>query len=457
MNDKLKLMKDGDINKALVTLSLPVIVGLLITSIYNFTDSLFVSALGTEALGATSIVYPLITLIPGVALLFGNGGATFISQLLGAGKKEKAEIVLASTLFYCTLASLVIQTIMLIFLDPLLRLIGASDAILPIAREYSYILIASFIFHLLSVVLMNLVRAEGAVGLSTCSQVVGAVSNIILDPIFIFKLNLGVRGAAIATVIAQIISFLILIPYYISGKSYLRFSIKNIRISYNILKPIVDIGFSLFAINLFQCISISLLNVLAAPYGDFAVAGIGIVTRICSIPFFVVSGFSRGFQTLVAFNYGARDFERVEKSTKTAFIWAVSFCVFISVIQVIFSEPLVGLFSKKQDVIDIGIKCLIANSIVFFTYGFQQVVIVLLLSIQKEKEGLFLSLGRQGIFFIPLAFIFSKLFGLKGILYTQAGADVLTTIVALTVFTKTKRKLTSSAAFYDKTYYEDIK
>lgn len=444
MNDKLELMKDGDIKKALLTLSLPVIVGLLITSIYNFTDSLFVSRLGTRALGATSIVYPLITLIPGVALLFGNGGSTYISQLLGAGKKKKAEVVLASTLFYCTVASLVIQTVMLIFLNPLLRLIGASDTILPLAREYSYILIASFIFHLLSVALMNLVRAEGAVGLSTCSQVVGAVSNIILDPIFIFKLNLGVKGAAIATVIAQIISFLILIPYYITGKSYLKLSIKNIRISLDILKPIVQIGFSLFAINLFQCISIVLLNVLAAPYGDFAVTGIGIVTKICSIPFFVISGFSRGFQTLVAFNYGAKNYERVKKSTRTAFIWAISFCILISIAQVVFSEQLVGLFTKEQDAINVGIRCLVANSIVFFTYGYQQVAIVLLLSIQKESEGLFLSLARQGIFFIPLAFILSKLLGLNGVLYTQAGADILTTIAAMIIFTQAKRELKGS-------------
>lgn len=440
MNKNLKLMREGNISKALITLSLPTIMGLLIISIYNFTDSLFVSGLGTEALGATSIVYPLITLIPGIGLLFGNGGSVYISQLLGADEKEKAEAVLASTIFYSTFVSLVLEIIILIFLNPILKFIGATDTILPLAKEYSSILVVSFIFQALSISFMNLVRAEGAVKLSMYSQIAGSVLNIILDPIFIYTFKLGIRGAGIATVISQIISLLILIPYYIFGKSYLKLSIKNIRISKEIIKPILDIGLPIFAINLFQCISMSLLNIFTAPYGDEAVAGIGISTRICSIAMFVITGFSRGYQNFVAFNYGAKNLSRVKQSTKKSLVWSVGFCILISIVQIVFSKQLVLLFTQDAAVIKIGIRTLFANSIVFFTYGYQSIIIVLLLSIKKEKEGFFLSLGRQGIFFIPLAFILSKLFGLTGVIYTQASADIVTILATILIFSKNKTR-----------------
>ncbi|OFI07111.1 multidrug export protein MepA [Clostridium acetireducens DSM 10703] len=440
MNKNLVLMKEGNISKALINLSLPTIIGLLIISIYNFTDSLFVSGLGTEALGATSIVYPLITLILGIGLLFGNGGSAYISQLLGANKKGKSEKVLASTIFYSVFISLLLEIIILIFLNPILRFIGATDTLLPLAKEYSSILVLSFIFQALSISFMNLVRAEGAVNLSMYSQIGGAILNIILDPIFIYTFKLGIRGAAIATVISQIVSLVILIPYYISGKSYLKISIKNIRVSKEIIKPILVIGLPLFAINLLQCMSISLLNIFTAPYGDEAVAGVGIVTRICSIPMFVVTGFSRGYQNFVAFNFGAKNLFRVRKSTKKSLIWSVGFCILISIVQVVFSKQLVSLFTQDTLVIKIGIRALFANSIVFFTYGYQSIVIVLLLSIQKEREGFFLSLGRQGIFFIPLAFILPKLFGLTGVIYVQAAADILTTLATLYIFFKIKKQ-----------------
>lgn len=230
MDKRLDMMKNGSVKKALIYLGLPTIIGLLMTGFYNFVDSYFVAKLGTQAMGAISIVYPLVTLIPGIGLLFGNGGAAYISELLGGNEKEKAERVLASTLFYCLLFSALFQ-IILLFLPSLLKAMGASDTILPLALDYAKILIISFIFHIPSVCLMNLVRAEGAVGLSTISQLTGAILNIVLDPIFIFTLDTGIRGAAIATAISQLVSFIILIQYYLRRKSLLKLSLNNMIIT----------------------------------------------------------------------------------------------------------------------------------------------------------------------------------------------------------------------------------
>lgn len=184
----------------------------------------------------------------------------------------------------------------------------------------------------------------------------------------------------------------------------------------------------------------SLLNIFTAPYGDEAVAGIGIATRICSIAMFVITGFSREYQNFVAFNYGAKNLSRVKQSTKKSLVWSVGFCILISIVQIVFSKQLVLLFTQDAAVIKIGIRTLFANSIVFFTYGYQSIIIVLLLSIKKEKEGFFLSLGRQGIFFIPLAFILSKLFGLTGVIYTQAAADIVTMLATILIFSKNKTR-----------------
>ena len=246
MNNQLELMRKGNIKKALIHLGLPTVLGLLMTGFYNFVDSYFVAQLGTEAMGAISITYPLLTLIPGIALLFGNGGSAFVSRLLGSNNTDEAEKVLSSTLAYDIIFGIFIQ-LALFFLPELLTFMGASENVLPYALEYSQILFISFIFHIPSIALMNLVRAEGAIGLSMASQVVGALLNIILDPLFIFTFNMGIRGAAIATGISQFVAFSMLFSYYLFNFSILKFSLKKVKLKKWIIIPILQIGIPLFS------------------------------------------------------------------------------------------------------------------------------------------------------------------------------------------------------------------
>lgn len=430
MSDKLELMNSGEIKKALINLSLPTIIGLLMIGFYNFVDSYFVSKLGTEAMGAISITYPLITLIPGIALLFGNGGSTFISKLLGAGEKEKAETVLSSTIGYSIVFGLLIQ-FSLFFLPQILRFLGASENILPYAMDYTKVLVFSFIFHLPAVALMNLVRAEGAVALSTTSQVVGALLNIILDPIFIFTLDMGIKGAAVATSIAQFVSFAILISHYISDKSILKFSFKNIKVKKWIVIPILQVGVPLFSINLFQSVSMGVANRFAANYGDTAVAALGIVNRVVGMSTYAITGFSRGYQTFISYNYGARNFNRVKDATRIAIIWSLTGAILLSTIQIVFSSTIVNAFSSDLIVIAKGKQAMFAGSIFFFTYGFQAIGVVYLLCIGANKTGFLFSSARQGIIFIPCIMVLNHFFGQSGVFYTQGVTDLITTVLLI--------------------------
>lgn len=435
-------MESGKVSNALVYLGLPTIVGLLMTGFYNFIDSFFVAQLGTSEMGAISIAYPFVTLIPGISLLFGNGGAAYISELLGAGEKKKAEIVLSSTLFYCVIASVGFQAVLL-FLKPLLIALGASSEVLPYAMDYTGILIIGFLFQIPSICLMNLVRAEGAVALSTWSQIVGSVVNIILDPIFIWPLKMGIVGAAVTDVIGQIISVSILLPYYLRRKSYLTLSIKNVRFESWFIKPILKVGIPIFTINLFQSLSISAANVAAAPYGDSTIAALGIANRMVGMTTFAVTGFSRGYQTFISYNYGAKHFDRIREATRKAYLWAVSGSAILSLIQILFARPIVTAFSKEPEVIGQGIQAMFGASILFFTYGFQAMAVVYLLCIKYSRSGFIFSISRQGIIYLPVLILLEWAWGKIGIYYAQAAADVVTTLMILAFLSWTKKKRTS--------------
>lgn len=435
------MMENGKVTTALLYLGLPTIVGLLMTGFYNFVDSYFVAQLGTEAMGAISIVYPLVTLVPGIGLLFGNGAAAFISELLGAGKKEEAETVLSSAFFYCLFFSILSQ-FSLPFLPSILKFMGASEAVLPYALDYSGILIVSFLFLIPTVCLMNLVRAEGAIGLSTCSQLVGSILNIILDPIFIFTLKMGIYGAAVATAISQFVSFAILFQYYLRKKSYLRLSLRKIQLHKWIVNPILKIGVPLFAINLFQSLSLSAANIAAAPYGDHVVAGLGIANRVVGMTTYAITGFSRGYQTFISYNYGAGHKDRIHEATRKAYLWSTCGGILISLGQISLAEPIVRAFSPDASVIACGTQALFGASILFFTYGFQAMATVYLLCMKYNTAGFIFSISRQGIVYLPILILMKWLWGKTGIYYAQSVADGITVFIMILflVLTAKKRK-----------------
>lgn len=439
MNKRLQIMESAPVGKALLYLGLPTIVGLSVTGFYQLSISYFVAKLGTQAMGAISIVYPLTLIMPGIGLLFGNGGAAYIAELLGAGEKERAETVLASTLFYCLFFSVLTQ-LLLPVLPTLLVWMGASSTVLPMALEYSRILVISFLFHMSSVCLMNLVRAEGNVALSTISQMTGSILNIILAPILIFWFDWGIRGAAIATATAQCVAFLILIQYYLRKKSYLKLDFRKVRVHRWILEPVLRIGVPLLGVNLFQSISMTGANVVAAPYGDSVVAGLGIANRVIGMTTLAVNGFSRGYQTFISYSFGAGYMDRIRQATRKAYTWSISGGLLISALQIVFAVPIASAFSKDPEVIRIASRVLIAGSLLFATYGLQAISTVYLLCVKYNWAGFLFSISRQGLAYLPLLWVFERLFQVTGIFYTQAAADAVTTGILIVFLILTQKK-----------------
>ncbi|EJO5347384.1 MATE family efflux transporter [Clostridium botulinum] len=438
---KIKMMSEGNITKVLFQLGIPVIIGMFVTSVYNIVDAIFVGGLGTSQMGAVSIVYPIAQIIIGLGLTFGSGAASYISRLLGEKNNNQANRTASIALISSIIIGVLVIGIAICFLEKVLVLLGATETILPYALEYAIIYIPGSIFNIINVTMNNVSASEGATKISMTSMLMGAILNTILDPIFIYTLNMEIKGAAIATVVAQVITTLIYVWYIFSGKSNLHISIKHFSLDKTIYSQILKIGIPTLLFQLLSSASMGLINTSASYYGDYAVAAMGIVTRVLALGSYVIFGYIKGFQPVAGFNFGAKNYKRLREAIVVSLKWSTIFCVILESILLIFSKQIIGLFSRDSSVIAIGAKALRVNSITFILFGFQYIYTTLFLSIGRAFKGTILSIARQGIFFIPVILIFPHILGLNGIIFAQPIADVLTTILTAILAAKLQRRI----------------
>lgn len=431
-NNKMDLLGNTPIPKALLAMGIPMMIGMMINALYNLVDAYFVGGLGTSQMGAISVVYPLGQVVVGLGLLFGNGAASYISRLLGKGETETANKVVSTAVYSSITAGAIIIIFSIIFLHPIVQLLGATKSIMPYAITYANIYIISCIFNVFNVTMNNIVTSEGAAKISMCALMIGAITNIILDPLFIYTLNIGVAGAAIATAISQIISTVVYFIYIFSGKSVFHFKIKDCCYSKEIMSEIFKIGVPTLVFQLLTSLSISLINMQAKTYGDSLIAGMGAVTRIVSMGSLIVFGFIKGFQPIAGYSYGAKKFDRLHKAIKTSIIWSTIFCIMFGFILAIFSTGIISHFTVDDiEMIRLGAKSLTINGISFILFGFYTVYSSLFLALGKGKEGFILGACRQGICFIPVILILPMIWGVNGILYVQPIADILSAIITV--------------------------
>jgi putative MATE family efflux protein len=434
---KLKMMGEEDIPKALLKLGLPTMIGMLVSALYSVVDAYFVGGLGTSQMGAVSIVFPIVQIIIGLGMTFGSGAASYIARLLGEKATEKANQTASTALLSSLSVGIVFIGIALCRLDPILRALGATETILPYARAYAVIFISGSILNIFNVTMNNLVTAEGAAKLTMVSMLLGGGLNIILDPIFIYPLGMGIQGAAVATVVSQAVTMVIYLWYIFGKKGYLRFSMRSFTFDRSIYAEIFKVGVPTLVFQLLSSAAMGLTNTAASDYGDAAVAAMGIVTRLMALGTYVVFGYMKGFQPVAGFNYGAQNYGRLQAAVRTSLQWATWFCGTAAALLIVFATPIIAAFSKNDPVVvAIGSKALRANSILLASFGFQMVYMALSLALGKGKEGGILSVSRQGLFFIPVILILPGLFGLNGVIYAQPLADLLT--VLLTVFLAVK-------------------
>ena len=425
-------MGNAPIPKALMALGIPIMIGMLINALYNLVDAYFVGGLGESQMGAISIVFPLGQVVVGLGLMFGNGAASYLSRLLGRGDKDTANKVASTALYSSVLVGAIIIILATIFLKPILTLLGATDTIMPYALTYARIYVVSCIFNVFNVTMNNIVTSEGAAKTTMCALLLGAILNIGLDPIFIYVLEMGVAGAAIATAISQLVSTLVYLNYVLRKKSAFTFSVREFAPTKQMMAEILKIGVPTLTFQLLTSLSIALINRAANGYGDAVIAGMGAVTRVTSMGTLVVFGFLKGFQPIAGFSYGAKKFDRLQEAIKTSILWSTIFCVIVGLLMAVFSTQIISQFTDgNAEMISVGQKSLIANGFSFMLFGFYTVYSSLFLALGKGTAGFILGACRQGICFVPVILILPVLWGLNGILYAQPIADVISAVITI--------------------------
>ena len=431
-NKKIELLGNSPVPKALLAMGLPTMIGMMINALYNLVDAYFVGGLGTSQMGAISVAFPLGQVVVGLGLLFGNGAASYISRLLGTGEKERAGKVASTALYSSIFAGTAVIICTIIFLKPILKLLGATESILPYAVTYAGIYVISSIFNVFNVTMNNIVTSEGAAKTTMVALLTGAVLNIILDPIFIYVLNLGIAGAAIATAISQIISTSVYLSYMFSKKSVFSFHIRECCFSKEVVSEILKIGIPTLVFQLLTSLSITLINMQAKEYGDSVIAGMGAATRILSVGSLMVFGFIKGFQPIAGYSYGAKKYDRLHLAIQTSILWSTIFCAVFGLASAMFSPGIISLFTKDDSgMILAGQKALRAGGFSFLLFGFYTVYSSLFLSLGKARDGFILGALRQGICFVPIILILPLVFGMNGILYAQAASDVLSAVITV--------------------------
>lgn len=438
-------METGDKNKAqyikmtqtpiptLVTkLAIPTTISMLVTSVYNLADTFFVSKISTSASSAVGVVFSLMTIIQAAGFTLGMGSGSLLARRLGEKNKKAAEQY-ASTAFYTSLAiGMIITVFGQIFTTELMSLLGATETNAQFATDYGkYILWAAPIMCA-SFVMNNILRSEGKAALSMIGLSIGGILNIALDPIFMFLLDLKTAGAGIATLISQLISFLILLSMFVFKKSNISLSPKNFVFRPKIFAEILFTGMPSLSRQGLASIATVLLNRTAGIYGDAAIAAMSIVAKVCMLVQCVCIGVGQGFMPVAGFNYGAKKFDRVKKAFRFTLAADTLIMTVLGAIIFIFAPSIMKLFrADDATVIEIGTLAMRAQCISLPLMSVTIVANSLLQSVGKSIRATILSCCRQGIFFIPLILVLPQLFGLSGIEYTQAISDALTSLVCL--------------------------
>lgn len=424
-------MTTTPVPKLVCSLAVPTIISMLVTSFYNMADTFFVGKLDTQSTAAVGVVFSVMAIIQAVGFFFGHGSGNYISRKLGSKEFEDASAMAANGFFLSLLSGVIIAVLGIIFLNPLSVALGSTLTILPYTKRYLRIILLGAPFMTSSLVLNNQLRFQGRASFAMVGIVTGAVINIVLDPVLIFGFHMGISGAATATVFSQFCSFLLLVLMTRKGGSILiRF--KNLKVNAYYLKEIFRGGVPSLCRQGLGSIAVIFLNHAAGNYGDAAIAGMSIVSRITMFANSALIGFGQGFQPVCGYNYGAKLYGRVREGFYFCVKYAFIFLVVVSVLCGIFSPDIVALFRKEDaEVIEAGALALRLQCITFPLNAWIVMSNMMLQSIGKALKASIVAGARQGYLFIPLILILPVFFGLLGVQMTQAVADVFTLILSI--------------------------
>ena len=433
------------ISKLLMEFSIPAIIGMVVNTLYNIVDRMYIGNIkdiGGLALTGVGITMPIMTIIMAFGMLIGIGTSARISLKLGEHKREEAEKHLGNAFTLIIIASVLITIIGLVFMHKILGLFGASADTEVYAREYMQIIFFGTIFNMLSFGLNHSIRSDGSPKIAMLSMLIGAGTNIILDLIFIFVFGMGVRGAAIATVISQIVSTIWILYYFTKGKSNLKIKREYLSLDKAIVLSIFSIGVSPFSMQIAQSIVQVLANNALKTYGgDLAIGAMTIINSVAMIFMMPIFGLNQGSQPIIGYNYGAEKYKRVKQAVKSATIVATIIVSIGWIITQAAPHLLISIFNRDEQLVGIASTGMRIFLFMLPVVGAQVISSNYFQSIGKAKISMFLSLLRQVILLIPCLIILPKIFGLTGVWLAGAVADGLSSLITLIIFFMSVRKL----------------
>ncbi len=446
-NDRAKRLGEEAVGKLLLSFSIPAIIGMLVNALYNVVDRIFIGrGVSGAAIGGLYVTMPISLILMAFAMLIGIGGNTLVSIRLGQNRKEDADRIAGNAVILLAIISVVIATIGLIFLEPLLRKLGASESNLGYAMDYLRIILIGAPFQAVGFGMNNFIRGEGNPKIAMITMLIGALLNTILDPIFIFVFKMGVQGAALATIISQAVSCIWVLWYFIGGKSMLTVKREYLKLKLPIFLEIISIGFAPFSMQLAASMVTILLNTSLQKYGgDLATSSMGVIQSVAMLVLMPMFGINQGAQPIIGYNYGAENYDRVKKTLFYAIIGASSFAIIGFVATQFFPKNIIELFiSDKSDldqILGIAVPGIKTYLLALPFIGFQVASSAFFQAIGKPKHSAFLSLSRQVIVLIPALLIFPKMYGLKGIWMAGPIADIIATILTAILLFNFLKKL----------------
>lgn len=437
------LFETMPIHKAVAKNSFPAIASMLIVFIYNIADTFFIGQTGDELqVAAVTLSMPVFTLFIGAGVLLGIGGTSLISRSLGEGREGYAKKVSAFVFYAAIVLGVLLMVLFWVFMPMVLNLIGASSDTIDFARSYLTYLVIGAPFIILSQSFSNILRSEGKSTLAMKGMMIGSITNIILDPLFILVFDMGVSGAAIATVIGNLLGALYFIIYLVSGRSILSIRLKDFQMTDGVMLGVLAIGIPASLNNLMLSVANIFLNNFLSSYGDVQLAAMGVAIRANMIMIFVQIGLGQGIQPLVGYSYGAKNFDRLKGIIKFSVAMAVVLGSILTLVYWLSADMIVQSFIDSEAVIRYGTQMLRALIISGPVVGIMFVFINVLQGLGKVIPSLILSISRHGLVFIPFLYMLNAVAGLDGIIYTQPITDILTVVISVLLYLIVRRGLT---------------
>ncbi|MBO5565529.1 MAG: MATE family efflux transporter [Lachnospiraceae bacterium] len=438
-------MTQTPVRRLIITLAIPTIISMLVTGIYNTADTYFVGRISTNATAAVGVVFPLMSIIQALGFFCGHGSGNYVSRKLGAGDMKESGEMAATGFTLAFLIGIVFSLICLITQRPLASLMGALPAIMEDTLAYMRIILIGAPFMMAQLVINNQLRFQGSAVYAMIGLVSGAVLNIGLDPLFIFTFGLGVSGAALATILSQMVSFSVLLLGNLRN-SPVPIDLKKVRLNTHYLGEIINGGSPSLARQGMGSISSVLLNSAAGSLGgEAAIAGMSIVTRVMMLAMSALIGFGQGFQPVCSFNYGAKKFDRVREGYWFCVKYSFVFLVLVAIPGILFSPQIIAFFRDDPEVIAVGKVALRCQAFVFAGNAFIVISNMFLQSIGKGVRATILASSRSGLFMIPAILILPRLFGLFGVEIAQTCADICTLLITFPLTMPVLREMQEKA------------